>query len=276
MMIFLKNERCTSLKARLRNREMTIGSWITIGHPVIAEIMASAGFDWLTVDMEHSAITLVQAQQLIQIIELAGCIPLVRVGANDPNLIKRVMDAGSHGVIVPNINSRKEAEQAVRSVKYPPKGSRGVGLARAQGFGTEFEAYKEWNDKESIVIVQIEHIDAVNDIDNILAVEGVDAFMVGPYDLSGSLGIPGQFENPEFLAAMKKVSDAMTRIHGVAPGFHVVPPDVDLLDTKIREGYTFLAYSLDILFLSENCRRDLKQIKKKDFQLPRYIKDMKR
>lgn len=271
----MKNERAITLKARLRNRETTIGSWITLGHPSIAEIMASAGFDWLTVDMEHSAITLAQAQQLIQVIELAGCVPLVRVGANDPNLIKRVMDAGSHGVIVPNVNSQKEAEQAVRSVKYPPKGSRGVGLARAQGFGTEFEAYKEWNEKESIVIVQIEHIDAVNDIDNILAVEGVDAFMVGPYDLSASLGIPGQFENPEFLAAMKKVSDAMTRIHGVAPGFHVVPPDVDLLDAKIHEGYRFLAYSLDILFLGENCRRDLKQIKKRDFLLPRYIKDMK-
>lgn len=271
----MKNERLTSLKTRLRNRETTIGSWITLGHPAIAEIMASAGFDWLTVDMEHSAITLVQAQQLIQVIELAGCVPLVRVGANDPNLIKRVMDAGAHGVIVPNVNSQKEAEQAVQSVKYPPKGSRGVGLARAQGFGTEFEAYKKWNETESIVIVQIEHIDAVNDIDNILAVEGIDAFMVGPYDLSASLGIPGQFENSKFLTAMKKVSDAMTRIHGVAPGFHVVPPEVDLLNIKIREGYRFLAYSLDILFLGENCRRDLKQIKKKDFLLPRYIKDIK-
>jgi 2-keto-3-deoxy-L-rhamnonate aldolase RhmA len=264
-----------SLKSRLQKRETTIGSWITLGHPAIAEIMAAAGFDWLTVDMEHSAITLEQAQHLIQVIELSGCVPLVRVGENDPNLIKRVMDAGSYGVIVPQVNSRKEAENAVKSVKYPPTGTRGVGLARAQGFGTEFESYKAWNEQESIVIVQIEHIDAVNDIDNILSVDGVDAFMVGPYDLSGSLGIPGQFEHPKFLAAMEKVNDAMERIRDVAPGFHVVPPEVELLETKIKEGYSFLAYSLDILFLAENCRRDLKKAREQKFQLPRYIKDLK-
>lgn len=271
----IMNKKTTTLKSRLQNRQTTIGSWITLGHPAIAEIMASAGFDWLTVDMEHSAITLHQAQQLIQVIELSGCTPLVRVGENDPNLIKRVMDAGSHGVIVPQVNSMRDAENAVNSVKYPPAGTRGVGLARAQGYGTEFEAYKTWNDLESIVIVQIEHIDAVNDIDNILSVEGVDAFMIGPYDLSGSLGIPGQFSNPKFLAAMEKVNDAMVRIRNVAPGFHVVPPEVDLLEAKIHEGYSFLAYSLDILFLGENCRRDLKHAKKQQFHLPPYLKDLK-
>ena len=127
-----------SLKERLRKKEVTVGSWITLGHPSVAEIMAHSGFDWLTVDMEHSAITLHQAQQLIQVIELSGVVPLVRVGENDPNLIKRVMDAGAHGVIVPMVNSKEEAEKAVRSVKYPPKGSRGVGLARAQKYGADF------------------------------------------------------------------------------------------------------------------------------------------
>ena len=130
-----------SLKERLRKKEVTIGSWITLGHPSVAEIMAKAGFDWLTVDMEHSAITLHQAQQLIQVIELSGVVPLVRVGENDPNLIKRVMDAGAHGVIVPMVNSKEDAEKAVRSVKYPPRGFRGVGLARAQKYGADFEGF---------------------------------------------------------------------------------------------------------------------------------------
>src|SRR3990172_12592200 len=122
-----------NLKEKLKQNKLTIGSWITIGNSSIAEIMAKAGFDWLTVDMEHSAITLHQAQQLIQIIELSGVVPLVRVGENSPNLIKRVMDAGAYGVIVPMVNSKEDAEKAVNAVKYPPVGNRGVGLARAQG-----------------------------------------------------------------------------------------------------------------------------------------------
>ena len=147
-----------NLKKRLMNRELTIGSWITIGNTVVAEIMARAGYDWLTLDMEHSAITIDIAQDLIRVIELCGVAPLVRVGNNDSTIIKRVMDAGAHGVIVPMVNSRDDAEKAVASVQYPPKGFRGVGLARAQKYGTDFEGYKKWNEKESIVIVQIEHI----------------------------------------------------------------------------------------------------------------------
>ena len=121
------------LKKKLQRREVTIGGWITLGHTSIAEIMAKAGFEWLVVDMEHSVITLDIAQQLIQVIEGWGVIPLVRVGENNPNIIKRVMDAGAYGVIVPMVNSRADAEAAVKAVKYPLLGARGVGLARAQG-----------------------------------------------------------------------------------------------------------------------------------------------
>lgn len=243
-----------SLKSKFRNKEVTIGSWITLGHPSIAEIMAKAGFDWLTVDMEHSSITLHQAQHLIQIIELSGCVPLVRVGVNDPNLIKRVMDAGAHGVIVPMVNSREEAESAVRSVKYPPYGFRGVGLARAQGYGDSFESYKEWVEKESVVIVQIEHIDAVNNLHDILSVSGVDAFIIGPYDLSGSLGVPGEFDHPKSVAALNRVKKVSEEMDAVS-GFHVIPPELDALKEKIQEGYNFLAFSLDILFLGNGCRQ---------------------
>src|SRR3989304_8512061 len=156
------------LKEKLQNGEVSIGSWITIGNPSIAEIMAKSGFDWLTVDMEHSAITLDLAQQLIQVIELCGVAPLVRVGENNATMIKRVMDAGSHGVIVPMVNSKDDAINAVNAVKYPPTGKRGVGLARAQGYGVAFDKYKEWVDRDSIVIVQIEHIKAVENLEEIL------------------------------------------------------------------------------------------------------------
>ena len=250
-----------TLKQKLQNRELTIGSWITLGHPSIAEIMAKAGYDWLTVDMEHSAITLHQAQQLIQVIELCGCVPLVRVGDNDPNLIKRVMDAGAHGVIVPMVNTSEDAKQAVASVKYPPYGFRGVGLARAQGYGASFEEYKQWNDNESIVIVQIEHIKAVENLEEIIAVDGVDGFIIGPYDLSGSLGVPGEFDHPDVVAALEKVKKITKRKNALS-GFHVIPPSVEDLQEKIAEGYLFVAHSLDILFLGEGCRNSIEKIKR--------------
>ena len=249
-----------SLKSKLRNRQLTIGSWLTLGHSSIAEIMAKAGFDWLTVDMEHSAITLHEAQQLIQVIELSGCVPLVRVGANDANLIKRVMDAGAHGVIVPMINTKEDAERAVGAVKYPPQGFRGVGLARAQSYGTDFEGYRKWNETESIVVVQIEHFKAVEHLEAILSVKGVDAFIIGPYDISASLGVAGQFDHPEMTAVLGRISDIARRLKAVA-GYHVVPPDVEQAVEKVQQGYRFLAYSTDFLFLGESCRGGLKAIR---------------
>ncbi len=248
------------LKDKLQKCEITIGSWITLGHPSIAEIMSKAGFDWLTIDMEHSVITLHQAQQLIQIIELSGVVPLVRVGENNPALIKRVMDAGAHGVIVPMVNTKNDAVRAVHAVKYPPEGIRGVGLARAQGYGFEFEKYKAWVNKESIVIVQVEHIEAVNNLEEILSVEGVDAFIVGPYDLSGSLGRPGDFAHIQMDAALKKIMDTSKK-YDKAAGFHVIPPEAQEVNKKIQEGYRFIGFSLDTLFLGIKCREEMKKIK---------------
>ncbi len=250
-----------TLKEKLKAKELTIGSWITIGHTAIAEIMAKAGFDWLTIDVEHSAIGLDQAQRLIQVIDLAGCVPLVRVGENNPNLIKRIMDAGAHGVIVPMVNTEDDAIRAVKSAKYPPAGIRGVGLARAQGYGMSFEKYKNWANRNSIVIVQIEHIEAVKNIDKILKVKGVDGFIIGPYDLSGSLGKPGEFQDAKVRDALKRVT-AVSRSFKAVSGFHVIQPDLKEVKEKVRQGYNFIAYSLDTLFLATDMYKDLSMIKK--------------
>lgn len=253
----------TTLKSKLNNKILTIGSWITLGHPAIAEIMAKSGFDWLTVDMEHSAITVDQAQQLIQIIELCGVTPLVRVGENNPYLIKRVMDAGAHGVVVPMVNTKEDAENAVNAVKYPPAGSRGVGLARAQGYGMEFEKYKDWVNKESVVIVQIEHIKAVENLEKILSVKDVDGFIIGPYDLSGSLGRPGDFQHYEVVEALGRIREIASRFPVVA-GFHVIPPDAEWVSEKIEEGYKFIGFSLDTLFLATKCGSELDKVRNKE------------
>ena len=244
------------LKTKLLNNQLTIGSWITLGSPNIAEIMAQAGFEWLTVDMEHSVITIDVAQKLIQVIDSCGVVPLVRVGENNPNLIKRVMDAGACGVIVPMVNTREQAEAAVKAVKYPPVGTRGVGLARAQGYGFDFDDYADTVNDESVVIVQVEHIDSVNNLEDILSVEGVDGCIIGPYDLSGSLGVPGNFTHPDVLAALKKVENVCEKMN-VPLGMHVIEPDYELVIDNVKKGYTFIAFSLDSLFLGTSCREQL-------------------
>jgi len=195
-----------TLKRRLKSNQLTIGTWITLAHPAIAEIYALAGFDWLVIDLEHSVITIREAEDLIRVIDLAGSTPLVRLTSNNPDQIKRIMDAGSHGVIVPMVKTKKDVVDAIKAVRYPVSGNRGVGLARAQRWGNQFKDYLEWLENESIIILQIEHIDAVDNLDDIFSVENVDGYIIGPYDLSGSINKPGQFEDPEFQQAMDNLN----------------------------------------------------------------------
>ncbi len=249
-----------NLKTRLKNKELAIGSWITLAHPAIAEIMANAGFDWLAVDLEHSVITIREAEELMRVIELSGVAPLVRLTSNNADLIKRVMDAGAHGVIVPMVKSAEEARLAVDSVKYPEQGKRSIGLARAQGYGKGFQEYFEWQQENSVVIVQIEHIEAVNNLQAIFSVEGVDGYIVGPYDLTGSMGIPGQFEHPDFIAAMERIRTTAADM-GMPGGIHIIEPDPEQLVQRIEEGHRFIAYSLDVRMLDVASRTGLKHIK---------------
>jgi 2-keto-3-deoxy-L-rhamnonate aldolase RhmA len=239
---------------------LTIGSWIQIGSPVVGEIMASAGFDWLAIDLEHSMITLREAEDLIRVIDLKGVIPLVRLSSNNHEQIKRVMDAGAHGVIVPMVNSAAEALAVVQSVKYPPLGSRSIGLARAQGYGVGFDKYFEWQKEQTIIVVQIEHVDAVANIEEILEVQGIDAYIVGPYDLSGSMGLPGLFESPQFLSALQKIHSAGKKL-GVPGGLHIVEPDPEALQECIKQGNQFIAYGIDTRMIDMACRNGLKNKK---------------
>lgn len=248
------------LKAKLRRKDVALGSWITLGHPAIAEIMARAGFDWLVVDLEHSVISIDVAGDLIRVIDLCGVSPLVRLTSNDSNQIKRVMDAGAHGIVVPMVNTSAEAARAVAATRYAPQGCRGVGLARAQGYGVDFQHYLQWQSDGPVVIVQIEHKNAVDQLEEILTVPGVDGFIIGPYDLSCSMGIPGQFENADFINAMAHIRDTGKRL-GCPAGLHIVEPDLQRLEQTIREGYTFIAYSVDIRMLDVSARQGIAKIK---------------
>lgn len=251
------------IKDKLRNGIPSIGSWMSMGHTSIAEILAMAGYDWVVVETEHTAIDVSEAMRLIMAIEQRGSIPLVRLAWVDPIQAKAILDSGAAGVIVPMINTKAEAELAVQMTKYPPLGFRGVGLARAHGYGTTFNEYVEHANEDSLLILQIEHIDGVNNIEEILSVPGIDGTFIGPYDLSMSLGVPGQLNHPDVVKAKQKVLEATLR-HGLAPGIHFVQPLTAIEDCKqaIKEGYRFIAMGTDILFLGDSARKMQADIKK--------------
>jgi 2-dehydro-3-deoxyglucarate aldolase len=250
-----------NLKQKLKNNELTIGSWIMMGNPMSVEVMALAGFDWLVVDVEHTSIGLETLQNLITTIQAKEIKALVRVSKNEEVIIKRVLDMGADGIIVPMVSSKEDAQQAVDYAKYPPVGKRGVGLYRSTAYGTKFEAYKRWVDEELVIIAQIEHIDAVRNIDEIIRVEGIDGTIIGPYDLSGSMGCPGEFERDDVKHAVETVLERC-KAYGIPSGFHVVDTQPEKLNQKIEAGCTFLAYGIDYFFMRDAAINGMKQIKK--------------
>lgn len=249
------------LKQKLKNNELTIGSWIMMNDPMSVEVMALAEFDWLVVDIEHTAIDFSMTQMLIATIQAKGLKALVRVSKNEEIVIKRVLDMGADGIIVPMVSSKEDAIQAVEYAKYPPQGKRGVGLYRASGYGMKFEEYKKWVNEELVIIAQIEHIDAVKNIDDIITVEGIDGTIIGPYDLSGSMGYPGEFEREDVKEAVEHVLQRCKE-HNVPSGFHVVDTDPQKLELKIEQGCTFLAYGIDYFFMRDAALSGMRAIKK--------------
>jgi len=248
-----------SLKNKLKNNELTLGSWIMLNDPMSVEVMALAGFEWLVVDIEHTSIDLSQTENLIRTIQSKNIKALVRVSKNEEVIIKKVLDMGADGIIVPMVCSQEDATRAVEFAKYPPIGKRGVGLYRASGYGTTFEEYKKWVDEELVIIAQIEHIDAVKNIDDILDIEGIDGTIIGPYDLSGSMGFPGEFEREDVKDAVQQVLEKCKK-KNIPSGFHVVDTDPIKLQEKIDQGCTFLAYGIDYFFMRDASMNGMKKI----------------
>ncbi len=241
--------------------KINLGSWITLSHFSIPEILSQAKFDWLCVDMEHSVIDYLEAEHLIATIQSNGIKAYVRVGENNARIIKRVLDAGADGLIIPMVNTRKDAENAVAYAKYPPKGNRGVGLARAQKYGLSFEEYASTINDQIKIIAQIEHIDAIKNLEEILSVKGIDGTIIGPYDLSGSMGKPGQYNEPDVQQVLEKYK-AISRNMNKMMGYHVIEPDFKEVLKKVDEGYEFIAFSLDTMFLGRKCLDEVQSLRK--------------
>jgi len=236
-----------SIRNRLRGGGVSIGSWMQIPHASVAEIMGQAGYDWVAVDLEHGSIGHQQLPDLFRALELGETLPLVRLARGNATDCKQALDAGAGGVIVPMVES---AEQliAVRDVsRWPPGGSRGVGFSRANLFGKHFNAYRI-EAQAPLLVAMIEHVNAVENLESILAVEGLDAILIGPYDLSASLGLTAEFEHARFKATMARISDtALTA--GIPVGLHVVQASAEELESRLADGYRFIAYSIDAVML---------------------------
>jgi 2-dehydro-3-deoxyglucarate aldolase len=247
-----RTEATRSLRARLRSGGTTIGSWMQIPHASVAEILGQAGYQWVALDLEHGSIGVHQLPDLCRALELGGTLPLARLAQSSSKDCKQALEAGAGGVIIPMVESAEQLIAARDACCWPPAGTRGVGFSRANLFGKNFDRYQE-EAQAPLLVAMIEHSRAVDNLDAILKVRGLDAILVGPYDLSASLGITGEFSDPRFTSALQKIR-AAAAAHRVPCGVHVITPDPAELHQRHAEGYRFIAYSLDAVFLNHSAR----------------------
>lgn len=243
-------------KDKIYQGQPVLGGWTLTGHPAVAEIMAAEGFDFLVADMEHTPISVEAFYHIALAAKGTDCDVLARLPSCDAALAKQVLDSGAAGIIVPSVNTPAEAAQSVAMAKFPPAGIRGASLCRATGFGLRFSEYFQAHNDEVLVVVMLEHITAVQNADAILATPGLDAVLIGPYDLSASMGLAGQLQHPDVLAAQEAILDACRR-RQVAAGIHVVPVDAGEVRRRIQQGFRFIACGIDTLFIREGCRNML-------------------
>lgn len=254
------------IRAKLARDEAVVGSWLQIPSPDAAEIMARAGYDWMAADLEHGNFDRRTLADVFRAMEVGGAAPFARIAEATKTDIKAALECGAQGLIFPMIESRAQLDAAI-SWSLPPgapgaddgRGGeplerRGVGYSRANAFGMDFDGYMAGTAREIFLVAQIEHIRAVGRLDEILSHPRLDAIMVGPYDLSGSMGLTGQFDHPDFRRAMEEIAEACRR-NGARMGMHVVQPDEDELARRIAEGARFIAYGIDAVFLWRAARR---------------------
>lgn len=241
------------LRERLLSGGHSVGSWMQIPDASVAEIMGQAGYDWVAVDLEHGAISVRQLPDLFRALELGATLPLARLAQGSPKDCKQALDAGAGGVIVPMVESAEQLLGIRDACRWPPAGTRGVGFSRANLFGRNFEAYAH-EAQAPLLVAMIEHHRAVDNLGTIVGVAGLDALLIGPYDLSASIGRTAQFTHPEFETLMTRIQETSARA-GIACGVHIVAPSVEELHRRRAAGFRFLAYSIDSVILNHGAKR---------------------
>jgi 4-hydroxy-2-oxoheptanedioate aldolase len=251
------------VRKRLKSGEPSIGTWLALPSPEAAEYISKIGFDWLVVDAEHNPVDIRTLAQMFAAMTASGTAPMVRIPWNTPENFKRVLDAGAWGVVVPMVNTREEAERAVRAARYYPDGNRSVGGGRhSLSWDSSGAEYFQAANDQVLVVLQIEHIDGVNNADEILSVPGVDACFIGPNDLAASmglgLGVPLESDNPQLVEAIMTIRDACIR-NGVATGIHTSGSAG--VNMRIEQGFQFCAMASELRYMVGYLKEDLGNIK---------------
>jgi 2-dehydro-3-deoxyglucarate aldolase len=242
-----------SFRTRLRSGERLVAPLLTLNSPAVTELMAAVGFDWLFIDAEHAPLEPFQMQALLQGAGATPCV--IRLPAGDEVPIKKALDIGAAGIIAPQVNSADHARRIVQAAKYAPIGQRGLGIARAHGYGLTVREYMQRANDDTAVIVQAEHRDAVEHIREIVRVDGVDGVLIGPYDLSASLGLPGAVDHPDVTGAIERVRAACAEV-GLPIGIFGVTPEA--VQPYIARGFTMIVVGVDTLLLAHGAGAMLK------------------
>ncbi|MFT5260276.1 MAG: 2-dehydro-3-deoxyglucarate aldolase [Saprospiraceae bacterium] len=242
---------------RLRQLDLLMGTMITLPSPEVTEMISHCGYDWLFLDGEHAPLSTLEWQRLMQATG-GRCANLLRVAQGNEVAIKKALDIGVDGIIVPQVNTAEHAQAVVSWSKYPPQGSRGVGLGRAQGYGLYFSDYVERANTEIAVVIQAEHIDAVNSIEEIVKVPGVDAIFIGPYDLSASMDRMGEIDHPEVIAAIAKVTACCKKAKMPLGYFGV---GAEAIKPYLSDGYTLICGGVDAAYITQGASEMLVALK---------------
>jgi 4-hydroxy-2-oxoheptanedioate aldolase len=264
------------VKKRLRAGEPSVGTWLSIPAPESAEYVSNLGLDWLVVDAEHNPVDIRTLTQMFVAMSNSGVAPMVRIPWNTPENFKRVLDAGAWGVVVPMVHSRAEAEQAVAASRYHPEGHRSVGGGRhGVSFGTSAAEYYRAANEQVLLVLQIEHIEGVEHVDEILSTPGVDACFIGPNDLAASMGLglgtPLESDNPQVVEAIMRVRDAC-RKHNVAPGIHCT--SAQAVNMRIDQGFQFCAMASELKYMLAGLGTDIEELNWKAAERKQPIEDV--
>ena len=235
------------LRRKLLGNEYSLGSWMQLSNSSVAELMGSSGYDWVAIDAEHGSFALSELPDLFRALELGNTLPFVRVPDQNLKYCQQVLDAGAAGVIIPLIEDANTLTSIIDAPRWPPAGPRGVGYSRANLFGGHFERYAI-EAQDPFVVAMIESKKGLMNLDEIISVPGLDAILIGPYDLSASFGKIGLFDDPKIIEAVEEIKIRCTA-QRIAIGIHVVNPSAVELQARIEEGFTFIAYSVDSVML---------------------------
>ena len=240
-----------NFRQRLLACEKLLGTMQTLNSPAISEMLAEIGFDWIFVDAEHAVFELSDVQAILQAVgNEISC--LVRIPQLGEAYIKQFLDLGASGIIIPQVNSAEQARSVVQFSRYSPLGSRGVGLGRAHRYGLKFQEYVESANDEVVVVVQAEHIDAVNNIESIVQVTGIDCVLVGPYDLSASMNKTGQVDHPEVIDAINHIT---TVCRDAKMPLGIFGVNADSICHYAQQGFTLLVAGTDTILLSQSAKK---------------------